>query len=75
MTDNPPAIAVTGEVQIGGLTLTYHILVDGQRIIEKKSFDALIDHLARGGEMEVEDYEKMEKFINGEPDVDVGAEA
>ncbi len=66
--DKLPEIVTSGELQIGGITLKYHVLADGQRIIDKKPFDTLIDFLAGGGLITVEDAENIDKFIKGDVD-------
>ena len=61
-----PKAVTSGELEVAGITLKYQILTDGQRIIEKKGFDKLLNYLAGGGTITVEDAEEIDKFVRGE---------
>ena len=60
-----PEVKASSELKIGTFTLKCHVLIDGRRIIEKKSFDKFLNYLMSGGSITPADEKKVATFVEG----------
>lgn len=60
-----PEVKSVRTLKVGDFTLKAEVLADGQRVIEKASFDMFLNWVAGGGAVSAFDAARVEEFIKG----------